>query len=76
MWGWGVWGLGMGIMMLIFWAAIIVGIVALVRWLRLQGHGASSSGAGGESPLDIAKRRYAAGEITQEEFETLKRSLS
>ncbi len=28
-----------------------------------------------ESPLDIAKRRYAAGEITLEEYETIKKQL-
>jgi putative membrane protein len=76
MMGWGMWGFGMGIMMLIFWAAIIVGIVALVRWLWTQGKGTPSTGDGRESPLDIAKRRYAGGEITKEEFEALKRDLS
>ena len=28
-----------------------------------------------ESPLDIAKRRYAAGEITAEEYEKIKRNI-
>ncbi len=74
MWGWGMWG--MGIMMMIFWAAIIVGIVALVRWLWTQGKGVAPTGDGKESPLDIAKRRYASGEITKGEFESLKRDLS
>ncbi|MFQ5694073.1 MAG: SHOCT domain-containing protein [Nitrospinota bacterium] len=76
MWGWGMWGFGMGIMMLIFWAAVIVGVVALVRWLWTQGQTPSPGGGGEASPLDIAKRRYASGEITKEEFEALKRDLS
>ncbi len=29
----------------------------------------------GESPLDILRRRYAAGELTDEEFETKRRKL-
>src|SRR3990172_10522443 len=29
---WGVWGLGIGLMMLGFWGAVIVGIVVGVRW--------------------------------------------
>jgi putative membrane protein len=28
-----------------------------------------------ESPLEIAKRRYARGEITKEEFEEIKRNI-
>ena len=37
-----------------------------------HGHGGSSES---ESPEDIVKRRYAAGEINKEEFETLKKDL-
>ncbi len=29
----------------------------------------------GETPLDIAKRRYAQGEITKEQYEDIKRTL-
>jgi putative membrane protein len=66
----------MGIMMLIFWAAVIIGIIALVRWLWAQGKGESLPGLGKESPLDIAKRRYASGEISKDEFEQLKSDLA
>jgi putative membrane protein len=69
------WGFGMGIMMLIFWAAVVVGIIVLVRWLWGQGKGGLGPIPGRESPLDIAKRRYASGEINKEEFEQLKRDL-
>lgn len=31
---------------------------------------------GQESPLDVARRRYAAGDLTTEEFETIRRNLS
>ena len=63
--GWG-WGMGFGwIFMLLFWALIILGIVALARWIFSTG--ASGSGAG-RPPLDILKERYARGEITREDF--------
>jgi len=29
-----------------------------------------------ESPLDVARRRYASGEITQDEFDTIRRNLN
>jgi putative membrane protein len=54
--------------------AMIVAIVFLVRYLGRTG-GTSSSTAvpptaasGPESPKDILKRRYAAGEIDREEY--------
>ena len=73
------WGSGMGwfggIIMVIFWIAVIVGIVLLIRWLiistRTPSHGTSS----GESALDILKKRYARGEIDKQEFEEKKKDL-
>lgn len=65
-----------------FWMMImmIVGVilVALVVYLLVR---ALSQGqmiyktADQESPLDIAKRRYAAGEISREDFERIKNDL-
>ncbi|MEK7207332.1 MAG: SHOCT domain-containing protein [Pseudomonadota bacterium] len=64
------WGFGM-IPMLLFWALIVLAIVALAKWLF---------GKPGEKPrdnsaLDILKERYARGEINREEFEQKKRDL-
>lgn len=73
--GWGMgWGFGW-VFMLIFWALIILGIAALVKWLM----GSSTGGTSGpreKTPLDLLKERYARGEIDQEEFERKKRDLS
>lgn len=68
---WGMWGIGMGLVMLVFWGLVIAALVYAVRWLATQGRQQPR----GESPLDIAKRRYASGEITREQFEALKRDL-
>lgn len=73
--GW-TWGLGMGLgwlAMLAFWGALIVGAVWLVRTLSAD-HGEPPRRAG-ESALDILKRRYAAGEITREEYEQMRQTL-
>ncbi|MFQ6040608.1 MAG: SHOCT domain-containing protein [Candidatus Poribacteria bacterium] len=67
--GFGIWG---GIMMFVFWIAVIVGIVFLVKWIVDQSR---TDQRRDESPLEILKRRYASGEITKEEFEEKKRDL-
>lgn len=62
-------GLGW-VFMILFWALIIVGIVAIVRWLaggalRQQ---QNSSSLPHKTPVDILRERYARGEIEREEF--------
>lgn len=66
--GWGWIGLGM-VHMLLFWIIVILGIVALVRWL--------AAGSSDDPPraMDILKARYAKGEITREQFEQMKRDI-
>jgi putative membrane protein len=64
--------IGGGILMLIFWGALIGGVVLLAASLARQGEKPSGSG---EMPLDILKRRYAAGEIDREEFERMREVL-
>ncbi len=66
--GW-MWGMGMGLAMLLFWGAVIVGIVLLVR---STGDARPSSQG---TPLDVLKRRYAAGEITREQYEQIRRDI-
>jgi len=61
----------MGLFMLLFWGAVIVGIVLGIRWLIGQGKTSQS-----DSALEILRQRYARGEINKEEFEAKKRDLS
>ena len=73
-WGHDMMGWGGGFFMIIFWVAIIVGFALLVKWLvAASGKGAAPSAK--ESPMEILKRRYAAGEIRREEFDEKKREL-
>jgi len=69
---WMMWGLGMGgIFMIIFWGLIILGVIFLIRWLA----GMTKTTKSEESALEILKKRYARGEINQEEFEQKKKDL-
>jgi putative membrane protein len=68
--GMGWWMLWGGLMMALFWGAII----GFIAWLvtRLPGQRTHDSG----SALDIAQRRYASGEISREEFEQIRGDLT
>jgi putative membrane protein len=65
-------------LMVVFWVAIVVGVVLLIRWLVQGTHASSPGGAvpgGGARALDIAAERYAKSEITKEQFDQIKRDL-
>lgn len=68
---WMVWGV---LMMILFWGAIIALVVWVVQSLSSRDSGSTSSPAG-RSPLDIAKERYARGDINRQEFEQIKQDL-
>ncbi len=71
MMGWGGFGFGW-IFMIVFWLLIILGVIALVRYLG----GIKSNSTGKDNtPLDILKERYAKGEITKKEFEEMNKDL-
>ena len=60
--------------MIVFWGIIIVLGTWGIRRLAERDDSGSASG-GGPSPLDVAKSRYARGEIAKEEFEQIKKDL-
>jgi len=64
-----------GIWMLLFWGVIVASIVWGVKKLTDR-TGSSLDGNQKHDPLDIAKERYAKGEISKEEFNQIKKDLS
>lgn len=66
---------GWGIFMMFFWLLFIVGVAIVFVHLH-RGHDHHSYHNHNTDPLDIAKERYAKGEITKDEFEQLKKDLS
>ena len=73
--GWGMGWFGM-IFMIIFWGLIIAGLVLLIRWLIQNTSGKGQTGVRtGSNAMDILKERYARGEITRDEFESMKKDI-
>lgn len=68
--GWNGFGILGWMPMLLFWVLLILGVVALIRYLMK-----SSDNRGSKTPLDILKERYAKGEIDKKEFEGKKKDL-
>jgi putative membrane protein len=72
--GMGWWMLWGGLMMVLFWGAIIALVIWAAQSLSRDGGGQAEHGPP-RTPLEIAKERYARGEIGRDEFEQLKRDL-
>ncbi|MEU9794393.1 hypothetical protein AB0E27_27875 [Streptomyces sparsogenes] len=74
-WGWGGWFF-MAVFMVLFWALVIFGIVALVRYFsgsphdRPSGRHPSSGepGWGSRRAEDLLAERFARGEIDEDEY--------
>lgn len=60
------------ILMVVFWVFIVVGMIALIRWLFAQ----TKSGGVEKSALTILQERYARGEIDKKEFAEKKKDLA
>jgi putative membrane protein len=62
-----------GIFTMVFWV-IVLTIVVYVVFRLLRNHENTINSK--QDPLDIAKERYAKGDIKKEEYEQLKKDLS
>jgi putative membrane protein len=76
----GDWGMGWFgfILVILFFLIVLVGIGALIRWLiqQLPGSKQCQNLNNGSKAFAILRERYARGEISHEEFESMKKDLS
>jgi putative membrane protein len=63
-WGFGGWA-AMGLMMLLFWGLIIVGVVAVIRSWR---PGPQDARGGQSNARRLLDERFARGEIDEEDY--------
>ena len=62
-----------GFWMIVFWGAVVALIVwAVIRLSRREG----TSSVSKLNALDVAKERYAKGEINKAEFDQIKKDIS
>ncbi len=67
------WGMGFGwLFMIIFWILVILGIIYIIKMITVSAKKEDKE----ETSLEILKKRYAKGEITREEFETMRNDLT
>ena len=52
------------------WALIVTGLIFAIRWLRRQSPGGHVS-----TPLEILRARYARGELSRQDFESMRQDL-
>jgi putative membrane protein len=64
---------GMGIGMWIFWAVVFIVVVLLIKILISSNNKQISSSS--QSPIETLKKRYANGDIDDEEYERRKKEL-
>jgi putative membrane protein len=64
-WGW-------GIFMMLFWLIVLV-VIAYVVMRLIKNHESTTNTK--IDPIDIAKERYAKGEISKEQYDELKKEL-
>lgn len=71
--GWGG-GLGLG-MMILFWLLVLVLMVTLIWFLIRKGKD-SALKPENETALETLKKRYARGDISEEEFRKIRKEIS
>ncbi len=70
-----------GLLMLLFWVVVIVLAVLAIRAFTRSGAGrtagpVTATGPASDQALEILRERYARGEITQAEYDNMRRDLT
>lgn len=63
---------GIGFLWMVLWAIVVIGVPLTLGYLILTRRGADDRT---DDALDLLRRRYAQGDVDDEEFETRRRKL-
>src|SRR5512133_237336 len=74
-WGWG-WMSLMMVMMVLFCGAVVFGVVWLIRGATQGGSHASERPPRQESPIEILERRFAEGEMSEQDYRARREVLA
>ncbi len=61
--------------MWIFWIILFVAIIWAARAAMGSGNSSNSNSSNSESPMELLRKRYANGEIDEEEFNRRRKEL-
>ncbi len=70
------WGGNYGMGFMIFFWIVILGIIGLLIWFLIRKSSGSTHKSDDETALQILEKRYARGEIDEEEFRRKKKELN
>jgi putative membrane protein len=68
--------IGMSLMMVVFWGAIILGIVWLIRGVVRGGSAPGETTARRETAVEILERRFAEGTMTPDDYRARREILA
>lgn len=67
----GIWGLLLPVVMMLIVALVVIIVIRMLRGSHFGAHHHMH-----RDPLDIAKERYARGELTKEQYDALRKDLT
>ena len=63
------------VFMVAWWVAVLIAVIALVKWIFFHGENRTTAASGVENALEILKKRYARGEIDKAQYLAMKHDL-
>lgn len=70
------WGGGFGMGLMVFFWLLVFGLIVTLIWFLIRKGSDSTTGSSGESSLEILKKRYARGEIDEEQYRRMKKEIT